>query len=385
MRAHKRGNPQEPDALAGEVQGGFDESGKLPDRLMRYAAASERRSLNVAQIDTTINALSVSPWRMHLESIRPKIAACGDYLGFKHYYTVGKVRLSAANFCKTHLLCPLCAIRRGSKSLEVYLERFAVIKADRPDLRLSMLTLTVKNGDDLAERYAHLRDALRKMLERRRKAISGARGWHSEFAKIEGLVGSIELTKDGAIDGTASGWHPHAHLMVLHSENFDYKNLKSEWLKITGDSHVVNVSAAQHPDDPAQDFLEVFKYALKFSDLSPEENLDAYGVLRGRHLLFSAGLFRGVEVPEDLTDTPLDDLPYIELLYRFLPGIGYSLAETRDSEDVKPGNAEPFEPRPYYRQQWERFFSATARALGTKIDDEEADEEEEDEEPVSRR
>jgi hypothetical protein len=350
MKPHKRGNPQEPDALAGEVQGGFDESGKLPDRLKRYAAASERRLLNVAQIDTTLHAMAVTPWRMHLESIRPKIAACGDYLGFKHYYTVGKVRLSAANFCKTHLLCPLCAIRRGSKSLEVYLERFAVIKADRPDLRLSMLTLTIKNGDDLAERYAHLRNALRKMMERRRKALAGARGWHSEFAKAEGLVGSIELTNKG------NGWHPHAHLMVLHSDRFEYSALQAEWLKITGDSHVVNVSAAQHPDDPAQDFLEVFKYALKFSDLSPEQNLEAYGVLRGKHLLFSAGLFRGVEVPEDLTDAPLDELPYIELLYKFLPGVGYSLAETRDSEDLKPGPAEPVRTREYFRQSWSAFF-----------------------------
>lgn len=363
MRAHKRGNPQEPDALAGEVQGGFDESGKLPDRLKRYAAASERRSLNVTEIDARINALPFSPWRRHLEQVRPKIIACGDYLGFKHYYTVGKVRLSSANFCKNHLICPLCAIRRGSKSLEVYIERFGVIKAERPDLRLSMLTLTIKNGEDLVERYAHLRESLRKMLERRRKALSGARGWHSEFAKIAGLVGSIELTKDGAIDGSASGWHPHAHLMVLHSERFDYSALQAEWLKITGDSHVVNVSAAQHPDDPAQDFLEVFKYALKFSDLSPVENMDAYEVLRGKHLLFSAGLFRGVEVPEDLTDTPLDDLPYIELLYQFLPGIGYSLTETRDSEDVKPGVAPPIDKaarRQFFRDRWSHRMTVRA-------------------------
>lgn len=339
MNPQKRGNPSEPGILADEVQRGFDESGKLPDRLKRYALARERALLNVSEIDSRINALGVSPWSKHLEGLRPKLAVCGHQLGFKHYYTVGKVRLTSANFCKNHLLCPLCAIRRGSKTLEAYLKRYEVIRAENPGLKFSMLNLTIKNGDDLAERFQHLKKSLSLMLEWRRKTLSGKAGYHSEFAKIAALVGSIEITKDGALDGSASGWHPHAHLIVLHSERFDFKELQAEWLKITGDSHVLKVLDAQHPDDPAQDFLEVFKYALKFSELSPAENLEAYEVMRGKHLLFQGGLFRGVEIPEEMTDTPLDDLPYIELLYKYLPGAGYSLSETRDSEDVKPGIA----------------------------------------------
>jgi len=31
-------------------------------------------------------------------------------------------------------------------------------------------------------------------------------------------------------------------------------------------------------------------------------------------------------------------LPYIELLYKYLPGSGYNLSEHRDSEDCKPGS-----------------------------------------------
>jgi hypothetical protein len=175
------------------------------------------------------------------------------------------------------------------------------------------------------------------MLEWRRKTLAGKAGYHSEFAKIAGLVGSIETTKDGALDGSASGWHPHAHILVLHDERFEYSELQKEWNKITGDSHVVNVQACRNPEDPALDFLEIFKYQLKFGDLTPEENLDAYESLRSKRLLFSAGLFWGVDVPENLLDTPFDELPYVELLYRYLPGAGYSLAETIDSEvDERP-------------------------------------------------
>jgi hypothetical protein len=353
MRAHKRGNPQEPDSLAAEVQGGFDESGKLPDRLKRYAHARARALQNITQIDEVLHVphFPGNLWAAHLRQIRPRIAACGDYLSFRQYYTVGKVRLHAANFCKIHQLCPLCAIRRGSKSLDAYLQRFEIIKAENPGLRLSMLTVTVKNGDDLSERFAHLKKSLKTMLERRRKTLAGARGYNSEFSKIAGLVGSIEVTKDGAIDGSASGWHPHAHMMVLHSDRFDYAELQAEWLKITGDSHVLNVSQAQHPENPAEDFLEVFKYALKFSDLTPAENLHAYEVMRAHRLLFSAGLFWGVQVPESMTDEPLDDLPWIELLYRYLPGSGYNLDEHRDSEIYKTGTPEAREIRGRERER----------------------------------
>ena len=353
MNPLNEGNPSEQIGLAAEVQRGFDESGKLPDRLKRYAFARERALINLSEIDrftkshvicehVTCNILGESvkqyqPFIRKLEQIRPRLAQCGDYLVFKQFYTVGKVRLTAANFCMVHLLCPLCAIRRGSKSLEAYVKRFEIIKAEKPTLNLSMLTLTIKNGDDLGERFKHLKKSVSTVLEWRRKTLSGKAGYHSEFAKIAGLVGSIEITKDGALDGSASGWHPHAHIMVLHSERFDYLALQSEWLKITGDSHVLNVTVSKHPNDPAQDFLEVFKYALKFSDLTPAQNLEAFQVIKSTNLLFSAGLFRGVVIPESQLDEDLQDLPYVELFYQYLPSSGYNLAVHRDSEICKAG------------------------------------------------
>ena len=357
MKPLNEGNPSESESLAAEVQRGFDDTGKMPARLQRYSFARERALINLSEIErftkehvTNTNVIcspvtneqitcsQFEPFIRKLEKIRPRIAQCGDYLSFKDYYTVGKVRLTAANFCMVHLLCPLCAIRRGSKTLEAYVQRFEIIKSENPSFKLSMLTLTIKNGDDLGERFNHLKKSVSTVLEHRRKALKGQRGYRTEFAKIAGLVGSIEITKDGGKgEVKETGWHPHAHIMVLHEARFDYKELQAEWLKITGDSHVLNVAASQHPDDPAQDFLEVFKYALKFSDLTPAQNLEAFEVINGKNLLFSAGLFRGVEIPESQLDEELDELPYIELLYRYLPGSGYNLEVYKDSEVCKPG------------------------------------------------
>ena len=318
MRVPEKGNPSRTDALGGEVQEGFDEQEKLSCRLVRYGAARKRALINLAQLDERIKGLGVSPWRMHLEKIRPRLARCGHYLGFRNYYTVGKVRLTSADFCKTHLLCPLCAIRRAAKSLDAYLQRYRLIQEQAEILfRVSLVTLTVKNGDELQERFEHLRKSVQRLLKRRRKAKQGK--CNTQFGQVAGLVGTYEVTNKG------KGWHPHAHLVVLHNGRFDYRAFQAEWLGITGDSHVVNVSAARHPDDPAEDFLEVFKYSVKFSDLTPDQNFDVYAILRGKRLLFSAGLFWGVKVPESMLDEGLDDLPYVELFYRYLPA-GYSLA-----------------------------------------------------------
>ncbi|WP_430930393.1 hypothetical protein, partial [Pseudomonas aeruginosa] len=60
---------------------------------------------------------------------RAGLSACGEWLHFREYYTVDKIRLHAASFCKQHLICPLCAIRRGAKSLAAYLARYDVIRA----------------------------------------------------------------------------------------------------------------------------------------------------------------------------------------------------------------------------------------------------------------
>jgi hypothetical protein len=53
--------------------------------------------------------------------------------------------------------------------------------------------------------------------------------------------------------------------------------------------------------------------------------------LKGKRLLGSAGCFRGVEVPDELNDELLDDLPYVDLFYRFLRGVGYRLSPAKRS------------------------------------------------------
>lgn len=287
----------------------------LPGRVDRYGIA-KKRALDVADY-----LLSEKPQQSRLLSRKQQhlgqaVARCGEYLVFRHYFTVDQVRLHAAQFCKRHLLCPLCAIRRGAKALQAYLPRYEAVRASRPDLSPFLVTLTVKDGDDLAERFQHLQAAQRELWKRKH------RGRGCSVDQVEAAVWSYEVKR-----GSGSGlWHPHLHMVALAAARPDSAELARQWHEITGDSFVVDVRPIDQAD-PVSGFLEVFKYALKFSDMEVEDTVAAAAVLAARRLVGSAGLFRGIEIPEQLTDEPLDDLPFVEFFYRYLAG-GYALRES---------------------------------------------------------
>jgi hypothetical protein len=71
--------------------------------------------------------------------------------------------------------------------------------------------------------------------------------------------------------------------------------------------------------DIASGLLEVCKYALKFHDMTLPDTWLAYQTLRTRRLVDSFGILRGVQVPENLLDDPLEGLPYVERHYQYRP------------------------------------------------------------------
>ena len=92
------------DLVVQEEASGIEE---LPRRVNRYGEAKVR-------------ALDIAEYIGQQEDgaqLGSKVEHCGEYLLFRHYFTVDLVRLHAAHFCKKHLLCPLCAIRRGAKAM----------------------------------------------------------------------------------------------------------------------------------------------------------------------------------------------------------------------------------------------------------------------------
>ena len=322
MRNPPEPQKENPDSLAGET--GVQGIEALPKKIDRYGKA-KKGALDVANYMATIPD--------HQPMAR-KVQLCGEYLVFRHYYTIDKVRLHGASLCRKHLLCPLCAIRRGAKSLKAYLGKFELIQAQKPQLKAFLVTLTVKDGDDLEERFKHLHKSQKELWKRR------SREYSTVLDNVEGAVWSYEI-KRGANSGK---WHPHLHMIALSESMPDQKVLSAEWHNITGDSFIVDVRPISQ-DDPASGFVEVFKYAVKFSNQPPEDTVHAWRTLSTKRLLGSAGCFRGVEVPEGLLDDSegFEGLPYIELFYRYLPA-GYSLKKRSEGTDFSPKRTNRLKP-----------------------------------------
>ena len=310
----ENGQKKTPDMLAHE--GGSVGIEALPGRVDRYGKA-RKSALDV------VDYMENNP-APHLADILKRVKTCGDYLVFRHYFTIDHVKLHGAQLCTKHLLCKLCAIRRGAKALAAYLERYETIKQAQPSLRPYLVTLTVKDGESLSERFKHLQKCQAELWKQR------SRGRGSVLDPVSGAVWSYEIKR-----GSGSGlWHPHLHMVAL-AENLQTENHREgtlgafsrAWHQITGDSFMVDVRPIS---DPASGFLEVFKYAVKFSDQTPADTVHAFDTLRGRRLIASAGLFRGVPEPVDLLDdsSALEDLPYITLFYRYLKGTGYIQTQT---------------------------------------------------------
>jgi plasmid rolling circle replication initiator protein Rep len=284
----------------------------------------------------------------HIYKASAAVNGCANYLVFNNYYTIEQVKLAKAQTCKKHMLCPFCARRRASKMLEKNLPKFEV--ASKPHLIPVLLTLTVKNGLDLTERFNHLKKGVQTLLSRRRQYLANGRGFN-EFCKVDGAMFSYEITHN-----PESGWHPHVHMVALLDDYIDVRKLSDLWRDVTGDSFIVDVRKLRTSDigkdsgSIVDAMQEVFKYALKFSDLSLDRQFEAWETLRTKRLTGSFGSLWGLEIPDDLLDdlSHLDDLPFIEMVYRFKrQNKAYDLLQSREREPTGGREAEQLTAEPW--------------------------------------
>ena len=304
-------SPCSEESLADESETGAG-FGTLQHRLDRYAGGHQR-ALQMSHYLKSQNEVKLSN----------RMACCGSYLVFNHYYTIDQLKLVGADFCTKYLLDPLCAMRRAAKYLKTYSEKVAELQRQELGLHCYLVTLTVKNGPDLMERFKKLTGSFRKMRDARRSHLSNpVKNPHVEFAKAAGGVYSIEIKRGDGSDL----WHPHIHILWLGYEAPNQQKLSDEWFNWTKDSYIVDVTPFYDQQNIIKGFLEVFKYALKFTDMSLEDNWYAFQKLSGKRLINSFGCLRGLDVPEDSDKECLDYLPYLQIFYEWMDfAKGYSV------------------------------------------------------------
>ena len=252
------------------------------------------------------------------ENFFKRLDSCYDYLLFRDYTNLNKIKLAATHCCRVHLLCPMCAIVRAAKQVQLYEAKFKELKKENPKLSIYYVVLTVKNGTDLSERYNHLQESLKKLIERRREAQKAKNGkkssnyaLNSVFANVSAGAYSIEVKKGE----NSKEWHPHANLLLLSEDRIFESKIKAEWKSITKDSKITYCQVKD--DDDKTVFVEIFKYALKFSEMEFDDNFTAWDTLKGRRLMGTFGDFRGLDIEKEDTEIALKDEPYIELFYKY--------------------------------------------------------------------
>lgn len=291
-----------------------------------------RRKARAVDMAGFINTLRDPKRHPHTEKVYTNLKHCASYLVFHEYITVDELRLVKAQTCKQHLLCPFCAMRRSGKFIAKNLPKVEQVVTENRSRIPALVTFTVKNGPNLLERFNHLRRAHRRLNRRRLDHINKGQKF-TEWAKVAGGITSYEFTKKDEGD-----WHPHIHALVMLDDFIDQAKLSQEWQDITGDSFIVDIRRIKgKPNagglDIASGLLEVCKYALKFHDMTLPDTWHAYQTLRTRRLVDSFGILRGVEIPDNLLDDPLEGLPYVERHYQYQAHKRtYDLTEVRNHD-----------------------------------------------------
>jgi hypothetical protein len=105
--------------------------------------------------------------------------------------------------------------------------------------------------------------------------------WHKHFY---GGVSAFEVTV------TPSGYHAHLHIIAFRRRFFDIATLRSEWLNVTGDSHVLRLDRVTELESGLREVVKYISKPLDVENFTPK-NLRDMLTLKGSRLFGAFGLF----------------------------------------------------------------------------------------------
>jgi hypothetical protein len=258
---------------------------------------------------------------------------CGSHLILRKYLNLPEEseKLAGGIFCQQRHHCVFCCATNASRALSVGVPKLVSRLTDRRELRPAMLTLTCQQRSDLGRQADELLGAFQKWGERCRNYRKGRRG-HSALAHLDGGILSCE-TKRAKWDNDK--WHFHAHAIVMCEPGLTKEEFYPEWSELLGytanldfrycDSAKLIDEGKPHDeivDQISSDCLEVFKYALKTTQLEYADRYEAAGILHGRKLVRPFGSMHGFKMPDDCTDdlSRYEGQPFLDRVFRYLNG-----------------------------------------------------------------
>lgn len=224
---------------------------------------------------------------------------CGTYLSINH-----DGRITGANFCK-HRYCPICQWRASRKVYGQIAQIYDYIAT--PESRFALLTLTLRNMDNLKDGLEQCFEGLKRFTNNRQIKKS-----------IQGWMRTLEITYN---DKTQT-WHPHVHMLLHLSDNYftdgkvylmqsEYERI---WRMCVRADYVTQVDIRAIKDDIKGALAEVAKYAVKPSSVlnshaEVETIRELIAATYHRRLRSFGGSFKKAAKALGLQAEPMDELP----------------------------------------------------------------------------
>jgi len=232
-----------------------------------------------------------------------RIRECCNQVSFRRYLETGDVQLVWANFCKYDRICIACATKRAMRMIKKFKQGIEDHNLYNKKRYYIVLTINHKKEDTLSD----LMDRLMLYKERLARAYRNSkRDWQktkSFFNQFDGMVISIEVAHKWP-----SGRHPHINILACSDTDIPTEKkyirgetnpiLQNERKTMTdGTSYVHNIRKITTKTDhfTRSGIGEVFKYAIKFSDLKVWQLAEVMNIQHNRkyHFFATYGLFRG--------------------------------------------------------------------------------------------
>ncbi len=239
---------------------------------------------------------------------KQRMRECCNMIAFRRYLDTGNVQLVSSNFCKYDRICIACATKRAMRMIKKFSQGIEENWLYSKKWYYIVLTISHKEWDKLSDLMDRLMLYKEKLARAYRNSKRDNQKSKSFFTQFDGMVMSIEIAHKWK-----NGWHPHINILACSNNDIPTESkfvkwntnqqLLDEWKEITsGTSYIHNIRPIEVKKDhfSRSGIGEVFKYAIKFSDLSMEQLAEVMVNQHKHKYRFFAtyGIFRGWKIWE---------------------------------------------------------------------------------------
>lgn len=244
------------------------------------------------------------PWVLRNPNRKQRMRECCNMVAFRRYLSTGDVQLVSSNFCKYDRICIACATKRAMRMIKKFKDGIEHSDLYNKQRYYIVLTIRHEKGDTLPELMSRLMKYKDRLARAYRNSKRDSHKSKSFFSQFDWMVISIEISHRGQ-----NGWHPHINILACsdtmidtHYNNYMDADINDELLverkKMTDNtSYIHNIRHIEVSKDhfSRSGIGEVFKYAIKFSDLGVERLAEVMVEQHKHQYRFFAtyGIFRG--------------------------------------------------------------------------------------------